>query len=248
MAPDAANSIRYYLAIAAGNKDDLARIRQWNNLKVGFDEHTIWVRDFDYAQIHSVEVKSIPFKDLFYERDNKLFFLDSRLPERSAPSLLWTAIDRALPVKLPAFNHNYFGIHEKMDIRFVPRETEAETAAMLVTLDVLEHYLQTAPAVRLQKIRWAILDNTKALLLGKPLLPIPGETFWQRKDFLIPTGQDLELFLLADTLQKKINPGRDRWVLWSKDSSYVSILKESLMPLSRSAYRLTRQSLSLPNG
>lgn len=248
MAPDVADGIRYYLAIAATHKDHLARIRHWPNLKVAFDDAKLWVRDFDYAQIHSVEVKSIPFKDLFYEQGNKLFFLNSRLPERLAPALLWTPIDRALPVSLPSFNHNYFGLHDTIEIRFVPSDAEADTAAMLVTLDVLGRYLQTAPAVRLQKIRWVVFNNTHALLLGKPPLPVPGETFWQRKDFLIPTGHDFELFVLADALQKKTNPGRDHWVVWQTNGTYVRIAKESVMPLSRSSYRLTCQSLSLPYG
>ena len=239
MEKNAGGSIRYYLAVGADSKNDLARIRQWSNLKVGFDEHLIWVKDFDYAQIHSGEVRSIPFKSAFYEKGTHLFPLDSQLPERFVPSLLWTPIDRALPVKLPSLNHHYFGIDEQIQVNLVPRDTEAEAVAMITSARTLEPYLRSAPSIRLEKIRWTMLEADKAFLLGTPLLPLSGDTFWARKDLLLPSGFDFELYLLSDTIQKMVNPGRDRWVIWNSDGSYSLVLKESLVTLSRSSFRLS---------
>jgi hypothetical protein len=244
MAEDATRDVNYYLAVDQSNKADLSSIRQWNNLKVGFDDNILWVKDLDYAQINSVEIRSMPFKTVFYEKHNKLFLAGSQLPERLVPAVLWTPIERALPVKLPSFNHNYFGIHERISVQLVQTDAEAEAVAMIASLDVLKQYIITAPAIRLEKIRWTILNNVSALLLGKPLLPLPGNTFWQRKDLLLPTGFDLELFLLSDVVQKRVNPGRDCWVIWNTDSSYSLVPKESLLPLSRSSFRLSHPQLS----
>jgi hypothetical protein len=241
MAQDAAGSLKYYLCIDLERKDDLDRIRTWHNLKVGQEDNSLWIKDLEYAQIHSVEVKSLPFKKVFYEENNKLFLINSRLPERTVPALLWTPIDRALPVQLPSFNHNYFGVHDRISIRLVQTESEVEGVAMVTTLSLLERYVETAPAIRLQAIRWAILDQNKALLFGKPLLPLPGDVFWQRKDLLLPAGYDLEFHLLTDFVQKSVNPGREHWVLWSSEGLYALIPKDELLPLSRSSFRQSTQ-------
>ena len=239
MEKDAGSSIVYFLSVPQAYKNDLARIRQWTNLKAGFDENIIWLRDLNYQQIYSAEVRSIPFAIAYYEKGNQLYLLDRKLPERNVPGLLWTPIDRALPVKLPSLNHNYFGIHDTLDIKLVPSDHETDAVAMIVSLDILGRYIEHAPAVRLEKMRWAIMGSDRAFLLGTPLLPVPGTTVWSRKDLLFPTGYDLELYSLTDAIQKKINPGRDAWILWDTDNTYQLISKESLVPLSRSSFRVT---------
>jgi hypothetical protein len=239
MEKDAGNSIVYFLSIPQAYKIDLARIRQWTNLKVGFDENIIWIKDLNYQQIYSVEVRSIPFATAYYEKGNQLYLLERKLPERNVPGLLWTPIDRALPVKLPSLNHNYFGIHDTIAITLQPSDHETDAVAMIVPLDILARYIDHAPAVRLEKIRWTIIGSDRAFLLGTPLLPIPGTSVWSRKDLLFPTGYDLELYSLADAIRKKINPGRDSWILWDTDNSYQLISKDSLVPLSRSSFRVT---------
>jgi hypothetical protein len=243
MAENAAERVVYYLSIHQQHRDDLARIRHWDNLKVGADADRLWVKDLDYAQVHTVHVKAIPFKTIYYEKDGKLYLINSLLPERSIPSVLWTPIERALPIQLPSFNHNYFGIHERAEIRLSQADTESEAAAMIVEIKVLSKYIESAPAIRLENIRWVVIDQSRAILLGKPQLPLPGTILWQRKDMLIPAGYDLELSFLADTIQTHVNPGRDSWIVWSVDGSYFPVSKENFVTLSRSSFRSTYTSL-----
>ena len=148
MATHAANDLSYYLLIADQFKSDLAGIRKWNNLRVGFDTGSVWIRDLDYVQVNSVEVKSIPYKTLFYEKDGKLYLQNSLLPDRNIPSLLWTPIERALPVKLPPFNHNYFGISEQVAVRIVPSAAESPSN-VLVTGDLGLGFVNGAPVYAL---------------------------------------------------------------------------------------------------
>ena len=244
MAQDAPGGLSYYLCIDHERKDDLARVRTWQNLKVGHEGNILWVKDLDYAQVHSIEIKSLPSKTIFYEQNNKLFYLDSRLPERTVPSVLWTPIDRALPVNLPSFNHNYFGVNSRIAIQLLPAETEAEGIALVTTLTILENYVESAPAIRMQMIRWNILGTDKALLIGKPLLPLPGDVFWQRKDFLLPAGFDFEFPLLTDLIHDAINPSSEYLTLWNQDNSYTLITKDEFVPLSRSSFRLSKNLFS----
>ena len=114
MAQNAADDIDFFLLLNDAYKSDLGTIRIWNNLKVAFDEKHIWVKDFTHNQINSIEVKSIPYKTIFYSKGAKLYLQNSLLPDRNIPaSLLWTSIDRALPIRLPSFNHNILVFRKK---------------------------------------------------------------------------------------------------------------------------------------
>ncbi len=240
MAQNASDDIGYFLLLDEVHKADLGTIRVWSNLKIAFDGKDIWVKDFTHQQIHSVEVKSIPYKTIFYSKGAKLYLHNSLLPDRNIPaSLLWTQIDRALPISLPDLNHNYFGIQEKISIALVASETEAEAVAMITSLDVLKQYIETAPAIRLEHLFWTILQNKDVLLIGKPLLPITGQTYWRQEDVLLPVGFDFDLSILAGKLIDTINPGRRGIVLWNQENRYLFIDKNAFQPLSLSSFRNT---------
>jgi hypothetical protein len=237
MEKDPANSISYYLSIAQVHKNDLGAIRHWENLKIAFEEDLIWVKDFTAGQIEGLEVKSIPYKEVYYSMAGKLFKRGSRLPHRNLPALLWTPIERGLPVRLPAFNHNYFGITNKATIRLVLSDKEQEAFGLLTSLTLLQTYMESAPAIRLQHLQWALINEDKAIILGTPQLPVPGAVFWQQSDFLIPAGYDLEFPVLTDTMQDLLNPEKESWIVWEKEGRYWGIDKEALQPLSISSFR-----------
>lgn len=239
MALDPANSITYFLCVAAEHKNYLAAIRHWNNLKIAVEEGSVWVKDLTEKQVHSIEVKSIPYKELYTALDHRLFPLGSLLPGRTIPSLLWTPIERGLPVQLPAFNHNYFGVHDKIAVRLVPFYEEREAWALLVTVEVLKAYVETAPAIRLKNLLWALVGDGRAIILGTPLLPLQGEVFWCSGDFLLPGGWGLELDALADTINRLINAERNCWIVWNKEGGYWKLDKGGLQSLSIGSLRVS---------
>ncbi|MEP1490303.1 MAG: hypothetical protein ABJK28_17925 [Algibacter sp.] len=237
-------SISYYLQIQKKYKDDLGKIRHWCTLKTAFERDCIWVKGFDYAQIHGIEIKSIPYKMLFYEKKGKLYLLNSQLPDRNIPSVLWTPIDRALPIELPVYNHNYFGIDESIKMQLIPSEKEKEVVAMLSTVDMLNRYIEIAPVIRLQKLKWILINNDDVLIIGTPLLPFRGAAFWRQYDFLIPAGYDFDLPILTEILHHKMNPKNDKYLIWNADNTWFSISKEDLEPLTRGAFRMTLNRFS----
>jgi hypothetical protein len=229
----------YYLCLAEKDKSNLANIRHWDNLKIAFEGDEIWLKNLNEMQINAIELRSMPAKKVFYAQAGKLFLQHSILPDRNIPSLLWTALDRALPIKMPIFNHNFFGIEEKITMQLLPSENESEAVAALVNIADLERYIVTAPAIRLQKIAWVILEKNRILLFGQPLLPISGDTFWQRGDFILPTGYDFDLFSLSDALNNSLNPEKSNLVVWNNDSTYFLIEKSDIQALSLGSFRRT---------
>lgn len=244
MANNASDNLNYFLLLEEDHQLFLGGIRHWNNLKVGFDEQGIWIKDFDYAQIQSTEVKTIPYKKVFYEKNGRLFPENSLLPEGIVPALIWTPIDRAIPVTLPVLNHNYFGVNETLIMRLIAAENEQESVAMIVDLDVLEDYLEHVSEVRLKNLSWCILDDYTACILGTPLLSIQGEVFWQSDVFLLPSGFDLELYALKTELKHVLEAGDSDRILWLKSGKPLKLAHTDLKPLSRASFRVNIKSIT----
>jgi len=108
----------------------------------------------------------------------------------------------------------------------------------LVDYNELKLYIETAPKFRLEPLQWVVLDKS-ALILGNPLLPIKGNTYWLDHDFLLPTGYHFEWFALTKTIQEKLNPSGENLILWNLDNSYSTIPKTTIKQLSISSFRLT---------
>ncbi len=244
MAKDAENHINYYLCVSKTHEQDLGNIRHWEHLKVAFEEEMIWIKDFDYVQINDIAVKSIPFKTIFYTKEGKLYLLDSLLPERNIPSVLWTPISRALSIELPDYNHNYFGIEEQLHMQLIPSEKETVSTALMISMDNLGQYIKIAPSLRLEILQWVILNNDKVLLIGTPLLPISGQTYWLHHDFLIPAGYDFELPSLTAQFAQKINSDKKKYILWNTNNSWIAIPKQDINQLTRTSFHKTEQRFS----
>lgn len=245
MAKNVTNGIGHYLTVNSVNESDLAKIRKWKNLKIATEGNLIWVSNFEDVQIESIEVKSIPDKNIYYSKNGKLYPQNSLLPNGNEPSLLWTPIERAFPLKLTNYNHNFFGIDEQIDISIIERETPRDAELMLVDLGSFKQYMEEASAFRLRKMKWVILNNTDALVFGTPILPLNGDVYWRRQDHFLPIGYDFELYELSLMISEKVNPEQLNWIIWDKSSNYFAVEKEIIQPLSIGS---VRKSLGDENG
>jgi hypothetical protein len=154
---------------------------------------------------------------------------------------MWTAIDRAFPVKMPSLNHNYFGLSESIEIQLVETEKEQESKALLVSLAQLESYLKMAASIRLKQLSWTILNEKNALVIGTPVLPLEGTAFWMDGQFLFPTGFRLELHSLNKQLVSLLEVEKGDWVLWDISGNYTLIKESELESLTWSSFQLTRK-------
>ncbi len=229
----------FLFEISKEYKEFLSTIRQWSNVRIAFTESSIWIKDFTDEQMKSPNLLQIPHLIRYKEKDNLLFINDSLLPSKKVPSaLLWSPIQKALPVELPDFNHNFFGIQQQIDLQIVPCEIEREAVAMLTSIQNLQAYVEQSPEARLKPLKWVLLQE-KAFVIGTPLLPIKGVVFWKMGNALLPTGFNFELPILKDEVDQKINPNSDNWILWQSNHSYLSVPKDTVQPLSISSLRLT---------
>ncbi len=245
METNVAGRVRLYLKIEMQFKEDLGSIRHLTHLKIAVEGNHMWVTNFDSGQFESLDIKSIPYKELFYSKNGQLYPFNSLLPCAGNAPLKWEPITTVLPIKLDRFNPNFFGVTERIDPLLIPSQTESEPTIMLCSLSDLKEYIESAPEIRLKNKKWVLLNNTKALLLGTPLLPIKGNVYEVQNDFIIPSGFQFELISIASIINQQINPTYQSWIVWNTDSTYFKVEKEKVQPLTLSSFRRSTHSLNL---
>jgi len=248
MAEDIADDLTYFLRIGLQYRDFLGPIRHWDNLKMALDEGCIWIKNFTSKQLEMVELKSIPFANLFYAKDHYLFPTGSLLPACKVPALLWTPIDSALPIKLGGFNHNLFEIPGQIKIRLVPSGDEQHACALMTNIQTAGDYIEKAAAFRLKPLSWAITGNNEVFIKGEPLLPLNGNAYWQRGRFLYPVGFMPAFSILETKAAQVMDPSGANLIWWRTGQQYSLLPVVALQPLSIASWRLTMEKLTVKSG
>jgi len=240
MAKDAAIHLNDYRAELPYEAIDLlGTIRNWGNIQVAIEEDKIWLKGFTEEQVNAPEIKQLPGLVVYLLRDGLLFLRNALVPSQKMPTaLLWSPVERALQLTWPDFNHNYFGIHEKVAARLVQKEEEQIAFAFCANMKAIKNTIVNTPAFKLALMKWTVVGN-KALIIGTPLLAFPGQSYWQKDGHLLPSGWDFEFANLSILLQQKYNPDQSNWLLWAQNGSYRAIPKAMLRELSVSSFRLT---------
>lgn len=223
----------------AEHKDFLGLIRHWTNLEMAMDHTKIWLKGISEDQAKDEAFLSIPFLESFTIVDDKLFPKGKKVPLQPVPeNLHWELLYKALPIQFPKQNHNFFGVGEKVKINLVPSASKKEPIGMMTTKELFKNYVLEAPKVRLQNLKWIVM-NHRVLVIGTPVLPIQGQTFWQQGRHFLPTGYDLEYPILSNKIAKKITTNEDQVLVWNKDGQYALIGLNQFRPLSIGSLRLT---------
>jgi hypothetical protein len=232
----------FWAELPRADEDFLGSIRDWKNVQIALEEETIWLKGFSDEQAVSAEIQQLPDFLLYELREGLLFRKDALVPSKKVrTALLWTPIDKALRLIFPPSNQNFFGIDEKVKVKLVPSEEEQPATALLCSIDEIKEAVIALPKFKLEKTDWIVM-NDKALFLGKPLLSLPGKTFWMKDHHLLPAGFDFEFKNMSALLQRKYNAGQDQWLVWNEDGSVLPIDKTDFRKLSVSSFRLTEKS------
>lgn len=231
----------YWLQIPLQYKTKLAQLRTWKHLKACVDNSMIWVRGLSTDDVASLTIRSIPFKEFYYQKENALFKIEGNLPEyRLKTSWIWMSLEHILPLELPNSNFNFFEFSKTTKIRISTSTLEKKATAQRIDWVTFENYIHTAHAIRLQSLNWVIIDQS-VLIIGEPLLALPGDTFWQTNSFLLPTGCDFQFPAFSKTFKDQLNPNSNYFICFNTDGSFFKIEKEALQKLSISSYRKTVQ-------
>lgn len=241
MATNLSNDISWLLEIDASVVDYLGPIRHWQHLSMTAADGMIWVGGLRPHDLGSGVLRGIPHARVLYLRDGHLYPENGLVPiKKLPPGLTWRPLSKGLPLGFPSFNHNYFGIGERLAIRLVTSAVEASVVALLLPVEALLSYAIAASAVRLRHLHWVVLGR-QALVIGTPMLPLPGRGFWQLGEHLLPAGYSFEFPILAETIGRRLCRQAGDWVFWAEDCSCLVLARADIVPLSLGSIRMTVQ-------
>lgn len=245
MADHIEGDIKYLARIPVSSFDQLSVVYNWNHLLMAHEEGYYWLKGLSVDEMDSVEIKSITGIQRFQSKLGKLYPFQDLLPIANEPSCLWTPIKRAIHLELPSKNHNFFDLAPSIAVKITPSEETKSAHCLRCSLDNFGEYVKSTTSIRLKNLLWTVMGSD-ALVLGSPMLPLPGESYWNEASMIIPSGYDLEFPILSRTIDRRLNPDGRCYLLWDKDGKYMRIPKSSFVPLTRSSAASTlntRQTL-----
>ncbi|MCB9261974.1 MAG: hypothetical protein H6607_06340 [Flavobacteriales bacterium] len=212
----------FFIQIRNYEKESLYFLREYPFLRVATDAENLWLADFDENFIKLPQIIAIKNLVIYREEANILFPINSRLPAGKVPEVLWTPIAHFLPVTKPKYNHNFFGIHDRLSINLTPYDTPQPIQAILSPLNLLKDYITGVPRFRYGHLKWVQIGE-EALVFGSPSASMQGKSYWQLGFHLLPEGYHFEFPLLADTIRKVFRKSKDSMLLWELDGSHTAI-------------------------
>ena len=147
----------------------------------------------------------------------------------------WQPVHLYIPVTLPtaAFGGKAKDLRVQMTLKDF--HEYQEPVGILTTKMLLEKYIESAPSFRFHKLKYIENVDGDIFLLGKPLLPIQGVTYWQYQNVLLPNGKILKSKLHLEVLQSIEEKKNDIYYFINSSSEYQTIDSANFKPLTRKA-------------
>jgi hypothetical protein len=230
------------LVLAAAQRAALGTVRDQPDLCAAAEAGQLWLRGLPATGPLPLALRQLPALATYdADAEGRLFPAGRPTPTGRLPQLAWQPLAAFSPLEIPtaALPGQRPG---PVPVRLVPSARPRPGGALLTTLAALQGYAETAPAVRLAGLRFAVSGRGQALLLGTPLPPLPGQEYWLSAGLLLPAGFDFEVPLVAKLLAgQQPSEAADR-LLFFPDGQYEVIPAAQLHPVSRSAVRLTTRA------
>lgn len=230
----------YVFKLLEKDKDALGFVRCMDGLKVAEYDGYIWLRGISISAEIPLQLKQLPIKNTYTVNEHQqLFDIGKLVPIAQLQHLNWLSIASYITVEAPTAALP--GVtNERTTIKLVASTEEKNSTALLTTLSIWKQYAETASAIRLAPLQFAVSENNEVLIIGTPLPPLPGKSFWQLGGLYLPDGYVFEFTMAASFINKQLNAKKDAILVFNTDGSYHRIDRSFFIPAKRSAIRLTK--------
>lgn len=227
------------LKIDIKDADALAAVRCIDGLQAAVQDQYIWLSGISSLAEMDSRLKQLPVKSTFIVDEQDHLFLPGGLtPVDKLKSLQWLPLNEFIKVDMPvaALPGKTSG---QVAIRLIVSDQEKAGEAIITTLNIWKVYAETAPAVRLQAIQFAVSESGAVLIIGSPLPPLPGKEYWMDEGILLPCGYEFEIPLAATFVKNRMNKNNDTVIVFDTAGNWLQIDKAFFVQGKRSAVRLT---------
>lgn len=229
----------FILKLELKDKDSLGAVRCTEGLMVAEDSSFIWIKGDNVLLNADFHLKQLPVKTTFLADDNNNLFIPGKLtPVEKLKALEWIPLSTFIQVEAPvaAFPGQ---TNEKVEIKLVVSKTERKGIALLTSLAIWKQWAESAPGIRLERLKFAVSEKKEVIVIGDPLPPIPGKEYWAIDDILLPSGFQFEFSFVSAFIAEKLNEDGRSLILFDSGGNWRTIDKAFFSNSNRSAVRLT---------
>jgi hypothetical protein len=172
------------------------------------------------------------------EGDRRLRAEGSRIPRGKLPLGKWMPISEWFTLEPQTASLPGVGI-SKVAVRWDRSDRTVEASILITRGEHWRRWAVDAPAVRLQALRFALSEDGRVLVWGKPLPPIAGERYAEADGIAWPCGLEPRPGFDAATLREALQFDAGALALFDGGEGYELIAAEDFVPATRSAVRLS---------
>jgi len=232
----------------------LPELRLRDDIKVGEVAGQIWLRG-ECENSVDPPIRSLPGDHFTIAHEIQLVPVGKQVPLGFLPTTDWLSLREWLQVsppvarwakaESPTARLRLASLAESgssNDSRSAVASEDVDSSAILVTLDDWHSYADSAPQVRLDRLRFAAAADGRILVLGTPLPSLPGTRFIIVEQIAIPAGSRWGPNV-DPAVVRSVFGVSDSLVLWYSTDSWELIPTDAFVAATRVAIRSTFSSL-----
>lgn len=216
----------------------LGTVRTFPGLEAAAVDQQIWLRGIPAGE-PDPKISQLPaVQTYFMDKQERLFEPGTLTPTATLPPLEWQPLVSFIKVTLPI--SALPGVMGKPQrVKLARHSHMVDSTALLTTLEAWEEYATSAPLIRLQHLYFAVSENNEVLIVGAPLVPLPGKSYSIKNNILLPVGYDFDPPVIAELVAAELNPENDGLLLFHQNGHWEKIRMDCFVAATRSAVRLT---------
>ncbi|WP_395743689.1 hypothetical protein [Prosthecobacter sp.] len=168
------------------------------------------------------------------------------LPTARLPEGPWQPLAEFLRVRPPASALPALHV-APVAWTLVPASQFRPPSLMVLPFEDLARWGLTAPAVRLQPLRFALADDGRACVIGSLLPPLPGAPWCVEGRIATPAGWSLPKGVTPALVASSMRLGATETALLHEDGSAERLPAEAFVELTRGALRATAAGSAQPS-
>ncbi len=169
-------------------------------------------------------------------KDGQLLPEGKRVPRGRIPEGPWRAIGETI-VPAPPQRLGPVKVDGKIRLQLVRRGGQREPSAMVTNPSALAAYVETAPAIRLSHLSFALKRDGAALVRRTPLPPIRGIALVEEDGVLLPCGWGWDPPVPAPVVRRVLGLAQSQIALVAEDGSVQTLEQHHFVQMTRAAVR-----------
>lgn len=221
----------------------LAALRLQTGIRQGLEGKSLWLRGDRLDDALRDQLLRLP-AGVLYEHlpDGQLRADDQLVPVTRLPVLDWKPLSEMLAIELPT--GGLAGeLPSRVPLTLVRAERYQPPDVLLIPFDEFARWGESAPAVRMSKLRFAVRADNLALVQGEPLPPLPGRLFVSQSGIAVPAGWTWDPPVDAAALVAMWNLVEGELLLWESAETIQRIAMDEFVRCTRSSLFATRNAL-----